>query len=255
VKTDQTTSVTWSVAAGTGAATIDANTGVLTPTAAGTVTVNAVHKTDTSIPNPAGLAITITAPTAIALSDPPAAGIAKNGTHAFTVTATYADGTADVTAKAALTASAVGATAGTGTFAAGTFTGTASGLCTIGATFGGQTAATKQIYSYGGDPGIASFTAVRAADSITLTFTTTYEVKGGVAFLSKKSSFEGTTPILDFQMNILQETGNPTKSHSIVLTAATVSPAITDALADYIRVKVAYQFGDDIFETAVTAVP
>ncbi len=252
-----TNAVVWTVGANDG--TFSATTkGLYTAPATFTGTEITYTITGTLAPL-AGVTKTIKVfkiPASIAISAPPEAGIAKNATHAFIVTATYADQTtANVTPNVTFTVTP--ATAGNGTFAAGTgtFTGTASGLCTITAAMGTLTSPAVTMYVYGGDPGIANFTAVRGTNQITLTFTTAYEVKGGVAFLSKKSSFEGSTPILDFQMNILQETGAPTKTHTVVLTPSTVTPAITDNFADYIRVKFAYQLGNDIFETPVTAVP
>ena len=106
--------VTWSVAAGTGTATIGASTGVLTATGVGTVTVTATAhdasgKTGTEV-------ITVTtAPTLSSIAIAPATvTLAGAATQAFVATATYSDAT---TATVAATY-----TATLGTFSGSTYT-------------------------------------------------------------------------------------------------------------------------------------
>ena len=126
--------VTWSVAAGTGTATIGASTGVLTATGVGTVTVTATAhdasgKTGTEV-------ITVTtAPTLSSIAIAPATvTLAGAATQAFVATTTYSDATtATVTATY---------TATLGTFSGSTYTAPA-------ATVAAQTATVTGTYTEG----------------------------------------------------------------------------------------------------------
>jgi hypothetical protein len=121
--------VTWSVAAGTGTATIGASTGVLTATGVGTVTVTATAhdasgKTGTEV-------ITVTtAPTLSSIAIAPATvTLAGAATQAFVATATYRHATtATVTATY---------TATLGTFSGSTYTAPAATVATQTATVTG----------------------------------------------------------------------------------------------------------------------
>jgi len=121
--------VTWSVAPGTGTATIGASTGVLTATGVGTVTVTATAhdasgKTGTEV-------ITVTtAPTLSSIAIAPATvTLAGAATQAFVATATYSDATtATVTATY---------TATLGTFSGSTYTAPAATVATQTATVTG----------------------------------------------------------------------------------------------------------------------